>query len=339
MPWFFKVSSGWSPYSLEQSKELECSYEGFLAGVKDHAVLGETWRVDFERMLQYRSGDPGRQRAVKREEAINGTEAIPPQLGLASTTVGVSSSSTDSANAVAVKMPAQKRLRLLDVLTTASNEELTQGLDVAELSRLSELLQGLATFVASKTMTDIVGNRTSEPSLLWLQSDFKLTHGRGKYGSPLNIRTARLMARIGIQPVMFWVRSAEVVLAESEEVAWKLTTLVGSDGEGVLLFPPPPYDVTEDVEHKAEELWMPLSDMKALKDRCGLHADPRPANAWLKSVFVALVQVMHQQHGADLKDSNFFESCEEMLAERFEEKYLPSKVMNTTDMLKERGVI
>ena len=49
MPWFFKVSAGWAPYSSQQSEQLEIGFQRFQAGHKEHVVLDQ-WRIDLEKM-------------------------------------------------------------------------------------------------------------------------------------------------------------------------------------------------------------------------------------------------------------------------------------------------
>ena len=66
MSWFFKVARGWAPYAAAQSERLEAGFQLFQAGSKEHVVLDD-WRVDLERMIQYRADDPSRSRPVKRE--------------------------------------------------------------------------------------------------------------------------------------------------------------------------------------------------------------------------------------------------------------------------------
>ena len=48
MSWFFKVKSGWSPYSAAQSAVLEAAWNQVPRG---EAVSLDDWKVDFEKMF------------------------------------------------------------------------------------------------------------------------------------------------------------------------------------------------------------------------------------------------------------------------------------------------
>lgn len=317
MSWFFKVSKGWAPYSTEQSSKLETAYNDYIGGKKDHVDLGETWRVDFDKMLQYRSDDPGRSRAVKRD-------APAPSAAVAS------SAASSSANA---DSPTSKKRKLLSDLLTTSNEDLAMWLKLDDTTQLSERLNDYMSYLACKRMAVEGGQATSEPCVVLLRSDHVTSHGQ-TFMSPMIIKTVRVFARIGSQLVMFWARSTEVVNAEASNEAFKLTTLVGEETEGELLYPPPPFELGPEGK-QSDVLYVPLSFMQNLKDRCGCTDDPRPANVWMKAVLEAFVKVLEERHKEHL-DENMFDMFGELLQEHFDEQYIPSKIMTCTEMLKEK---
>ena len=88
---------------------------------------------------------------------------------------------------------------------------------------------------------------TADKDVVWFRCESKRSHGEAAH-SPVKFFTVKLIARVGTQPVLFQIRSSEIVNAEAEYNAFKLSCLDGSDGEGKLLLPPPPYFWSEDGE-------------------------------------------------------------------------------------------
>ena len=74
--------------------------------------------------------------------------------------------------------------------------------------------------------------------------------------------------------------------------AYKLSYFDGAEGE--LIWPPPPWQWSDDGEHDPEMKLMPLSHMERFRSACEVK-DERPANEWLQAVVQALVAVLWQQ--------------------------------------------
>ena len=69
--------------------------------------------------------------------------------------------------------------------------------------------------------------------------------------------SARLYARVGSRPVLFQIRQANIVNAEAEYNAFKLSYLKDAL-EGDLIWPPAPYEWSADGEHDTEmRCWVP----------------------------------------------------------------------------------
>ena len=83
---------------------------------------------------------------------------------------------------------------------------------------------------------------------------------------------------------------------EAEYNAFKLSYLNSAvaSGEGELIWPPAPYHWSDDGEHDAEMLLMPLEEYQKVKTACGIQ-DETPANKWFKSVLQALIDVLWLQ--------------------------------------------
>lgn len=319
MSWFFKVARGWAPYSKEQSELLEAGFQRFHAGQKEPVVLDQ-WRVDLEQMIQYRSEDPSRSRAVKRE----GPAAAAPAAAAAP---GAASSS------VAQESPP-KRAKLLMQLVAAADDELFSNLSPEELKLVSARLEKLQAGCLGRINAALPGQPSGDKDLTWTRCEFSTGHGQALY-SPVLFTYARLFARLGNRPVLFQIRNSEIINAEASYNAYKLSYCDG-EAEGQLIWPPDPYHWSEDGEHDAEMKLMPLGQMEEFRSTCGVK-DDRPANEWFKAVLRELISVMQQQvvekKAAALQQA--FEELEECLADYF--NYLPDKVMTVGEYVAQHG--
>lgn len=257
------------------------------------------------------------------------SEAGPPEGGFPA-----SSSSSSSAPPPSGDMgPLAKRRRLfVDIMAEASGD-FAEGLSAEELKALSTRLQVLSGEVSARLLRVAPGESTAEPCVSLLRSDFKKTYGKGKHASHTIIRTARIFARIGDLPVMFWARATEVVEAEASFSAFKLVTVLGDGSEGELLYPPAPYDPPADGDGDTDVLMMPLAQMQAIRERCGLPDDPRPANEWMRAVLRVLIRGLAERHGQQLGDG-VCDNFDDVLADHFDPKYIPPYVMSVADMVK-----
>ncbi|CAJ1423115.1 unnamed protein product, partial [Effrenium voratum] len=311
----------------------------FQEGHQEPVALG-AWRVDLANMAQYRAEDPARRRAVRRD--------APPTPGPPAPAPAVSAPAAASASASDSGAPA-KRPRLLELLSSASDAELLSG-DLVQLApaqrtalaqrfqRLARLCEGCAVVAgpaAAALEAANPGQPTKEPAVRWFRSDASKSCAEGRM-SMVKFRLVRLFARIGTLPVLFQVRSADVVNAEAEFNQHKLSVLKEDETEGELLFPPPPYEFSADGESDIDVQMMPLKAMEAIRARCGV-TDARPANEWLCAVLKALIEVMFEKHRKDLGD-NTLDELEEMCGEggHFDAQYLPSEVMPMMEMVKEK---
>ncbi|CAE7293023.1 unnamed protein product [Symbiodinium necroappetens] len=314
MSWFFKVARGWAPYAAAQSERLEAGFRLFQTGTKEHVVLDD-WRVDLERMIQYRADDPSRSRPVKREG--------PPAASAASSGQG----------------PA-KRQKLLLQLVEAKDDELFSDLSSEDLKKVADRLEKLQAGCQGRIKaavpgkgTDekagcqgqikaVPGKGTEEKDLVWTSCDFTTAHGAALH-SPVLFSYARLHARVGSRPVLFQIRQANIVNAEAEYNAFKLSYL--KDGrEGDLIWPPAPYEWSADGEHDPEmRHW-------DIRSACGVQ-DDRPANKWFQAILGTLVSVAKQEteKRTDMNFETAFEEIEEWFDEYFDQ--LPDSVMTMAE--------
>lgn len=309
MSWFFKVARGWAPYAAAQSERLEAGFRLFQTGTKEHVVLDD-WRVDLERMIQYRADDPSRSRPVKREG--------PPAASAASSGQG----------------PA-KRQKLLLQLVEAKDDELFSDLSSEDLKKVADRLEKLQAGCQGRIKAGcqgqikaVPGKGTEEKDLVWTSCDFTTAHGAALH-SPVLFSYARLHARVGSRPVLFQIRQANIVNAEAEYNAFKLSYL--KDGrEGDLIWPPAPYEWSADGEHDPEMRLMPLSMMEDIRSACGVQ-DDRPANKWFQAILGTLVSVAKQEteKRTDMNFETAFEEIEEWFDEYFDQ--LPDSVMTMAE--------
>lgn len=164
MSWFFKVARGWAPYAAAQSERLEAGFRLFQTGTKEHVVLDD-WRVDLERMIQYRADDPSRSRPVKREG--------PPAASAASSGQG----------------PA-KRQKLLLQLVEAKDDELFSDLSSEDLKKVADRLEKLQAGCQGRIKAAVPGKGTEEKDLVWTSCDFTTAHGAALH-SPVLFSYAR----------------------------------------------------------------------------------------------------------------------------------------------------
>eukprot|EP00434_Breviolum_minutum_P015773 symbB.v1.2.013896.t1/scaffold969.1/size148062/6 len=242
--------------------------------------------------MQYRADDESRCRPVKREG--------PP----------VSSASSSSGRAA-------KRQKMLEMVE-ATDDDLLSTLSHEELKKVSERLSTLQTGCITRIQATAPAEATNEKEVVLRNVDFRTSHGKALH-SPVHFTTARVIAQIGNLP-------------EAEYNAFKLSYLNSAvaSGEGELIWPPAPYHWSDDGEHDAEMLLMPLEEYQKIKTACGIK-DEQPANKWFKSVLQALTDAIRKRLEENPKFSldTAFEEFQEMIEEYFD--HLPSKVMTLGD--------
>jgi len=197
--------------------------------------------------------------------------------------------------------------------------------------KVSERLSTLQTGCITRIQATAPAEATNEKEVVLRNVDFRTSHGKALH-SPVHFTTARVIAQIGNLPVLFQIRKAEIINAEAEYNAFKLSYLNSAvaSGEGELIWPPAPYHWSDDGEHDAEMLLMPLEEYQKIKTACGIK-DEKPANKWFKSILQALTDAIRKrlEESPEFSLDTAFEEFEEMIEEYFD--YLPSKVMTLGD--------